>query len=277
MVTRKHLTLLLAAFISTIGVSCEKSAEAPATPGTPAESDLVPLTIEFDNIIGGQNLFLNAVTYTNGTGEAFTVSRFQYFISNISLVKTDGTRYTVPQDSSYFLIREHIPDSRYCRLRVPAGEYRELRFTVGVDSLRSTMDISRRTGVLDPAGSMDDGMYWGWNSGYIFMKLEGLSPTAPVDPSGQNKFRYHVGGFGGYSAPTINNIKPITFDLSVAGNARPRSGRNVNIHFVVDAMKVFDGPTPVSIAANPSVMFSDFSQTVANNYVQAFRHDHTEN
>lgn len=238
---------------------------------------LTEMTVEFDNIMGGQNLFLNAVTYTNAAGEPFTVSMAQYYISNIKLRKADGTEYVVNQDSSYFLIKESDPLSRFARFKVPVGNYHQLSFVVGVDSLRSTMDITQRTGVLDPAGGMDDGMYWGWNSGYIFLRLEGTSPLAPVDPSGQRKYRFHIGGFGGYSAPTINNIKTITTDLTASGIAQARAGRTANIHYLVDLMKVFNGSTTVSIAANPSVMFSNYSLNVANNYTGMFYHDHTEN
>jgi len=260
-------------FLLFIAASCKKEKQEPAY----NEKDLAPLSIEFDNIVGGKNLYLNTETYTNAAGESYSISLLQYFISNIRLKKADGTEYIVPQDSSYFLIKEGNKDFSEALVNVPEGDYAMLTFTVGVDSLRSTMDISKRTGVLDPSGGMDDGMYWGWNSGYIFFKMEGLSDAAPADPSGQHKFRYHIGGFGGYSAPTINNIKTITLDLTKAGIAQVRKGRKSNIHLMVDIDKVLSGTATVSIAANPTVMFSDFSTVIADNYTQMFRHDHTEN
>jgi hypothetical protein len=253
-------------------VSCKKDVNDNSD-----ESEMVPLSVEFDNIVGGQNLFLNTVTYTNAAGEDFNVSMLQYFISNISLRRADGSEYVVNPDSSYFLIRESDPSTRFARVKVPEGDYKQLSFILGVDSLRSTMDITKRTGVLDPGAGMEDGMYWGWNSGYIFLKMEGTSSVAPADPSGQHKFRYHIGGFGGYSAPTINNIKKITLDLSASGIARPRKGRNANIHLMADIMKLFNGNTTVSIAANPTVMFGSYSTSIANNYAAMFYHDHTEN
>lgn len=253
--------------------ACKKEKSEPVFD----DKNLAPLSVEFDNIVGGQNLYLNSTTYTNAAGETYNVSLLQYFISNIKLGKADGTEYVVPQDSSYFLIKEGDEDMSEALVNVPEGDYTTLTFTVGVDSLRSTMDVSRRTGVLDPAGDMNDGMYWGWNSGYIFFKMEGLSDAAPVDGSGQHKFRYHIGGFGGYDAPSINNIRTITLDLSARGTAQVRKNKNTNIHLLVDIDKVLSGSTTVSIAANPTVMFGDFSGNIANNYMQMFRHDHTEN
>lgn len=244
---------------------------------TPTGNEKAPLSVEFDNIVGGTNLFLNSYEYTNAAGENFNVSLLQYYVSNFKFYKADGTEYIVPQDSSYFLIKESDAESRFARFNVPEGDYTKLVFTLGVDSLRSTMDIDRRTGVLDPSGGMDDGMYWGWNSGYIFFKFEGISASAPIDGSGQHKFRYHIGGFGGYSAPTINNIKEITMDLTAAGEARVRKDRNSNIHLMVDIGKALSGTNTISIAANPTVMFSEFSTKIADNFTAMFTHDHTEN
>lgn len=243
----------------------------------PAGDALAPLSVEFDNIAGGSNLQLNTGSYKTVAGDTFSVSLLQYFISNISLKTISGKEYIVPQDSAYFLIKENDAASRFARLQIPTGDYESLSFVIGVDSLRSTMDIGSRKGVLDPSGGMDDGMYWGWNSGYIFFKMEGLSPQAAIDPTGQHKFRYHIGGFGGYSAPTINNVKRITIDLTEGGIAKVRDGRKVNIHLMVDILKVLNGPVNISIAQNSTVMFSQFSLNVANNYVNMFHHDHTEN
>lgn len=253
--------------------ACKK--DTPDTTGN--NTTVAPLSIEFDNIVGGMNLQLNTGSYTNKSGETYFINLLQYYISNISVKKADGTVYTVPQDSSYFLIKESDAATRFAKVKVPEGEYTSLTFTLGVDSLRSTMDISKRQGVLDVAGGMEDGMYWGWNSGYIFFKMEGIADAAPLDPSGQHKYRYHIGGFGGYSAPTINNLKTITIDLTAGGVAKVRTGRESNIHLMVDIAKVFDGGHTLSIAANPTVMFSAYSVNIANNFTGLFRHDHTEN
>lgn len=268
--TFKSVCIALSALL--LMASCKKEKTVPDN-----SNELAPLSVEFDNIVGGQNLQLNTGSYENSKGETFSISKLQYFISNIKVTTTNGEVYTVPQDSSYFLINENDVDTRFAKVNVPVGDYSKIDFTLGVDSLRSTTDISERQGVLDPSGSMEDGMYWGWNSGYIFFKLEGISPEAPVDPSGQNKFRYHIGGFGGYDAPTINNIKTFSIDLNEGGVAKVRTGREANVHLMADILKVFDGATQLSIAENPTVMFSAFSVNIANNYTGMFRHDHTEN
>ncbi len=248
-----------------------------------SEDNLAPFSVEFDNIVGERTLAFNNIAspYSNAAGEKFTVSLVQYFISNVKVSKADGTTFTVKQDSSYFLIKGADKTTRFAKVRVPEGDYTKLTFTLGIDSLRSTMDISKRTGVLDPSGGMDDGMYWGWNAGYIFFKMEGnsdvISNDVNGDPTGKKQFKYHIGGFGGYSAPTINNIKTVTIDLTNAGIAKVRKDRQSNVHLFVDLMKVFNGKNAFKIAQHPNVMFSEYSVNIATNLNELFRHDHTEN
>jgi hypothetical protein len=242
----------------------------------PAEK-LVPVFISFINQAGKEALQLNNGEYSNASGEKFTISTLQYFISNIRLRNKDGKEFVVKQDSSYFLINESSPASRLVRINVPVGEYDRLDFVLGVDSLRNTMPVGKRKGVLDPANAMDHGMYWGWNSGYIFFKMEGTSAQAPVDPTGQRKFRYHIGGFGGYSAPTINNIKKISIDLPGAGVLKARKGASSTACIGADILKTFEGKNNISIGEHPSVMFSAYSVNIADNYSQMFFHHHTEN
>ncbi|TDQ11304.1 MbnP family protein [Pedobacter metabolipauper] len=251
-----------------------------------SEANLAPFSVEFDNIVGDRTLTLNNTgsLYKNAANEQFSISTLQYFISNIKVVTTTGRTYTVNQDSSYFLINGADKATRFAKVKVPEGDYTQVIFTLGVDSLRSTMGVDKRTGVLDPAygGGHDmGGMYWGWNSGYIFFKYEGnsavISDDANGDPTGKKQFKYHIGGFGGYSAPTINNIKTVTIDLGSGGIAKVRKDRQSNVHLLVDVMKVFNGTKSFSIAAHPTVMFSTYSTDVAVNLAEMFKHDHTEN
>jgi len=231
------------------------------------------LTIEFDNRIGEENLELNT-DYTNSSGETFRISKLNYYISNIVLTTNDGREFTVPQESSYFLIMENEEESQEIVIdHIPAGNYNKITFVIGVDSIRSTMDISQRQGVLDPAQG-HDGMYWTWNSGYIFFKMEGSSPAAPADQD--NKFYYHIGGYGGYDTKSLNNIRVRTIDMG-ASLAQVRTDKKPQVHLHVDVLELFKNPTPFTIAEHSLVMFSDFSKTVSGNYVNMFKFDHVHN
>ncbi len=257
-------------FFAAAGLCWSCNTKDPVPPGG-------SLRIEFDNVVGDKNLVLNGVNYENATGEDFIVTKFNYFVSNFKLYKTDGTVFTVPQDSCYFLIKEDNRASQFVTLKdIPTGDYDHVEFMVGVDSLRNTMPEAKRTGVLDPGGDMaGDGMYWAWNSGYIFVKLEGSSSFG--NPA-NNKFYYHIGLYGGYDKPTVNNTRTVKIKF---GNdlARVTEDHMPEVHLFADVLKFFDGPaTHLSIAEYPGIMAAEvhrpYTQKLADNYKQMFSYDH---
>lgn len=248
--------------------SCEKDSEPEYNPGVKAD-----LSVEFDNIAGSSDLQLNTGNYTNALGQNFNVTKLKYYVSNFKLTNVDGSVYTVPQNDCYFLIDESLPDSHEPILSVPEGEYKTISFVLGVDSLRNTMDVSQRTGVLDVSAAATD-MYWSWNSGYIFFKMDGTSPSIT---SMGGVFQYHVGGFGGYSSPTTNNLKTYTIDLTSRGTPKVKSGKETNIHLMVDILKVVNGSTNLDFATTSMVHSAAAGAQVANNYINMIDHDHTEN
>jgi methanobactin biosynthesis MbnP-like protein len=254
-----------------IFTSCKKENKSEIQPG-----DTGAIEIEFDNIAGDQDLELNTGTYTNRSGETFTVSTLNYYISNIKLRTSNGVEYVVPKDESYFLIKEDDEESQTIELEnLPAGDYTSFTFTVGVDSIKSIAPVSERTGVLDPAGEANE-MYWNMNTGYIFMKMEGTSPASTT----QNKqFFYHIGGFGGYDSPTFNNIKTVTVNAPSGMSAKVRKDRATppEVHFFTDVTKILDGTNQISIAANSTVEFSEVSTKIADNYANMFNIDHIHN
>jgi len=265
----------IAISLMVIYTSCKKD-----DTGTPVEPPVVKdtiksdLSLEFDNRIKDDELHLALETYTTEIyAEQFTVTALKYFISNIILTNTGDTTYTIPQDSSYFLIDENVYDSRFANLKVPVGDYKTISFVLGVDSLRN-INSSMQTGVLDRTTFAKD-MYWGADSGYIFFKLEG---TSPASPQPGNIFSYHVGGFGGVATPAIKNQATVTIDLTQRGIAEVRAGNKSNIHLMADISRIFDNRgQPVRIADHPVITLEEFSSNIAYNYSGMFRHDHTEN
>lgn len=262
----KHIFLFVSVLV--FAASCKKDSTTPEFSST----DKGGIGIEFDNVAGNEDLVLNTGVYTNAAGETYSITKFNYYISNIVLHNENGTDYTVPKDDSYFLIQESDESTHVVELSdVPAGNYTGITFTVGVDSLKCTAPVEERTGVLDPAAGGAD-MYWGWNSGYIFLKMEGTSTASEM-----GDFYYHIGGFGGYSSATINNIKTISLTIPGGVSATVRKDITPDMHLFVDAKKVLDGTTNVSIAANSMVMFADYSVNIANNYANMFKIDHVHN
>jgi hypothetical protein len=251
--------------LSLVFTSCNKS-----TTSDPQPEKKGNLVLKFDNVVGNSNLVFNT-NYTNAAGNTFNINMLRYFISNIKLTNSNGQVFVIPQDKSYFLVDESIATSQKITLTdIPEGDYSQVSFTIGVDSLRSTKPVEQRTGALDVSGQAA-GMYWSWNSGYIVVKIEGTSPQSTAT---NNTIKYHIGGFGGYSSVAMNNIKTTTLSF---GNdkASVRENRNApEAHILVDILKVFNGTTNFNFATQHTVMSGNNSKLAADNYVSMFSYDH---
>lgn len=225
------------------------------------------VTVEFDHMADNATFALNQ-SFKNAANEDLTFTKLKYFISNIELLRKDGTTFLMPQKNSYFLIEEATNGANQSiRIpEIPAGEYTKINFMIGVDSLRSVAPVSERTGVLDVNAANQD-MYWMWNSGYIFMKAEGTCPQ--VSASG-NMFKYHIGLFGGYSTPTLNNIKKVSLAIPETGIMEVDAEHNPNIHMKVNVLEMFKTPNALSVAQKPVIMVSADSKLVADNYADMF-------
>ncbi|MBN8682895.1 MAG: hypothetical protein J0L99_09580 [Chitinophagales bacterium] len=233
--------------------------------------------IEMDNRAGDDELVFGK-NYKTANGDTVNFSLFNYYVSNFVLVKSDGSEYTVPKDECYFLVKHEDAASREIELKgIPAGDYKAVRFIIGVDSLKSIAPAGERTGVLDPTGA-GAGMYWSWNAGYIFVKVEGTSPQAPINAgAGERIFQYHTGLFGGKDSPTLNNLK--TVNLSTGSELiEVRSNHEAStVHTYVNILEMFTSPTNINVATNPLSHAGAFSKTVANNYADMFTLDHVHN
>lgn len=166
--------LLLAMLLA----ACEK--DGPTTKQIPAT-----LTLEFEATFEGEAIQYNTKWYRNFSGDSFTVQKFNYYISNIQLIRKDGSKLPVPE--SYYLM-EHAEGKQRAQLTgLPAGEFKGIEFLIGVDSLRNTS--GSQSGALDPSNNM----FWDWNTGYIFFKLEGQYNTLTQPVHGD--YAIHIGGF----------------------------------------------------------------------------------
>lgn len=247
-------------------VSCKKDDE-PTPDTTPSVGK-----IEFDiEHIAGDADFEFDKYFINDAGDSLKFTMFKYFLSNISLVKADGSIVTLANGKYPRLInQEEISSLGFSIDSVPVGTYTGLQFTIGVDSLTNTLPVEQRTGDLDVSGKAA-GMYWTWNSGYIFMKVEGTSPQ--IADAG-NVFMYHIGGFGGYSSPAINNIKTVQIKLEEGKTFTLAKGGSKELHIMADILELFKSPTSFSVADNSVIMGGEFSKKIAENYTDMFKLDH---
>lgn len=161
------------------------------------------MTLKFENRVGDEPLVLSddllQKTYQNANGDDFTVTRYAYYVTNLELIKADGSVHT--QDGFKFLVVQGDEHTYTYELNdIPAGNYTKVKCLLGVDSLHNVSGA--QDGALDPL----HGMFWDWNTGYIMAKLEGFSPQSG---GVNNMLSFHLGGFSG----TFSSLKEVTFDL----------------------------------------------------------------
>lgn len=262
---KKHIFVI--SILGLIIISCKKDKTDDHV--HPPVEEKATVEVHLENRVGSLGFFLNE-NYVTAQGDTVKFTTFKYYVSNFEFIKADGSVYTVPKDSCYFLVKADDSESQELVIKdLPAGDYKGIRFIIGVDSLKSAAPVDQRTGALDVTGAAAD-MYWSWNTGYIFVKAEG---TSPQSADSLKRFKYHIGLFGGYSSPTINNIKKV--ELLFGGtNHRFDASAKKSIHCYVNPLELFTTPHAIRLNESPIIMASPSSANIADNYADMIKFDH---
>jgi hypothetical protein len=235
---KKILTILSIA----LALGCNKE--------TSSETGLLPLKVSFNLYAFGAPIDTTK-EYTNISGEKYRISTLKFYVSLIE-AENSSTASKTAETESYHLVDLANPASQRLTIKLTNGIYNKLNFIVGVDSIRNVSGA--QTGALDPV----NGMFWTWNTGYIFAKLEGKSPasTAPFQ-----MFTYHIGGF----KTGENAIRKISLPAQI------EIGRTNEIIINADVERWFDGVNIISIASKASIMSPGGpALLIADNYATMF-------
>ena len=221
----------------------------------------LPLRIEISHVVGDAPLQLGD-SYKTAAGDVWSAERLRYYLSTFRLRRADGSWFVNPQsaDSSrgYFLVDEADAASKQFQIGpLPAGSYSGIEFLVGVDAARN--GAGAQTGTLDPAR----GMFWTWNTGYIFFQFEGHSPQSS---DAEHALTWHVGGGTGAPARSVFLQFQSPVEISAENSAE--------LHLYADLARLFDGAHVLHPATQPTAMDAAASAEVADNSAGLFRIDH---
>ena len=145
------------------------------------ESD--SLSLKINTKWSGRNLNLNT-SYISKQKDTIMISQLKFYISDFQVKYEDNTILT---DKNSHLIDFEKPNTTlFAITKNNKKEIKNIKFSIGVDSLNSVSGAL--SGDLDPS----NGMYWAWQSGYINMKIEGISSSCKTRKNG---FNFHVGGY----------------------------------------------------------------------------------
>jgi hypothetical protein len=154
--------------------------------------------------------------------------------------------------NNFYLVNEE--DSLSKTIELPAAvTIKSISFMVGVDSAKNVSGV--QTGALDPVNAM----FWTWNSGYVFAKLEGQSDvsTAPA-----HSFSWHVGGF----RQKENALRTITLPLN-----KTFSSEQADITINVNILKWFEAVHSLKINTTPIChQPGSLAMQIADNYSNMF-------
>lgn len=230
--------------ISLVMISCSKSEDVANN-----------VNLHFNNTFKNTTIVLGgaespaATTNTSANGQVHQFSELKYVISNIRLIKADGTEipYHVNDlDKGATVVNQaKLSSLDYTLADIPVGEYKQLKFGFGVKQELNTLDQFRFPVFYAAAGANDTEMMWQWATGYRFAKLEGFYE------SNHQKFTIHTGstlnGKSGQPDTYVQGVdayRDITLDLNtrlVVGGNHPE------ITIKADFDKLFSGNNKIII------------------------------
>ena len=220
---RKIKTILMA--ITTVAALSSCSKEDNNNDSTPAK-----VTLQFDHYVGAEKLTLGtdaagAKAYTSN-GQTLKFSEVKYVITNVVLVKADGTKvpyHTEDLDKGGFLINQADGASLAPVLNeIPSGDYKGIEFGLGVKKELNNLSLQDKFPnfyKLTGSFKQKEIMHWEWANGYRFVKLEGWysNPTPGKNKKGEDLPAITDGELSIHIGSAFKGTKVIGEDKKVKG------------------------------------------------------------
>ncbi|MFN8298916.1 MAG: MbnP family protein [Chitinophagales bacterium] len=181
--------LLLVTGISTF-TSCKKEGSLTGTLQTTVSYNVDGLPLLYDSLI-----------YHNDAGNLYGINKLNYYLSGFHFKKASGSVYSSPE---VFYLEAFNPGTNQFTFKdVPSGDYTEISFYLGLDSVHNLTDAL-------PATLENINMAWPdmMGGGYHFMKFEGHAQ----DSAGTYGFAMHLGKNANLVSITLNRAFSITED-----------------------------------------------------------------
>ena len=218
------------------------------------KSSFATVKITFNNTVKSSKIALFDSLYTNPFGEKYSINKFRYYVSNISL-KSGEKDFN---DKKYYLVDESNIESQSIFLSVPQGNYFSINFLLGVDSLHNVSGA--QTGALDPTKDM----FWTWNTGYVMAKLEGNSPSSTLV---NHKYEFHVGGFSG----KYKVLKQIHLDFPENKSIQFLKDKTTEIVINADVNAWWQNPNEIKIEEHANITApGQWALAISDNYAKMF-------
>jgi hypothetical protein len=201
--------------------------------------DFGKMVIYFDHTINGQAVQFDTLMYTNAAGNNYLINEIQYFISDVTLYKDDGTIKIIDDWDDIHYVDSDLSETWTWSIydHIKPGNYDSIAFTFGFNEAKNISFMY--------VNSPEKEMFWPeyLGGGYHYMKLNGKWL-----PEGQTQtlpFNFHL-GIGQIYSPESDSI--IGFVHNHFRVSLPASGFSVSAGsvesfvFVMNLEKWFQQP-----------------------------------
>lgn len=147
-------------------------------------------TLRFSAEINGASFECGRSYSLGKTGQTITPSDLRVFVSEVEFIRTDGQRipFRLTQDQTWQTSTVGLLDfengqgpcsngtpatNTVLRGDLPAGEYRALRFSIGVP-----FELNHADPTVAPSPLNSTAMFWNWQGGYKFIRFD--TPGFPL-------------------------------------------------------------------------------------------------
>lgn len=186
------------------------------------------LEIQITPKFSGADLQPASFRYQTSAGETFSITRVSYLLSDFALQRTDGSWLEFSNSVAWLDCAQ--PRDSFRLENIPPGEFCSLRFLVGLNT-----NLNHANPAKFPAGhplNPDvNGLYWGWQGGYVFMALEGL-------------WRNSSGELDGWAYHLARDTNTVHVALAVALEMTNETKLDLDL----DLATVLNAPCPLSFA-----------------------------
>lgn len=163
------------------------SCKEQTSPPTIVDSQTTSLEIQMNYTFNNGTLEFGEQLFNTGSNMV-SFSNIQYYISGLELRKADGSWQYI---GGHHLVKStKTGPALISYSNVPKGQYDGIRFLIGVDSLSNHADPALWPNDHPLSVLVGGVMHWSWNSGYIFIKVEGEYDEISGTRAG---FSYHIG------------------------------------------------------------------------------------
>lgn len=168
--------ILLFTAIAIVSSACNKQKNTTGT-----------VTLQVDHKVSGAPFAYNT-TFTNNLGQDYTISLATIYLSQFTF---DGG---APQTLDGKVVALTPDVNTYPLGELKTGDYQNWSFAIGLDSITNHADPTTFPADHPLNPTHPRYQHWAWNTGYIFVKLEGQCDTMP-DGSGNAStfFTFHLG------------------------------------------------------------------------------------